>query len=63
MKKITKNELRMIDAGETFVFELPTYAACLSARTLAYTTARCEGRKYAVSIHPTKNEVSITRTK
>ena len=59
--KVTREDLRAIHEGETRIFELPTYAAVLSARSLAYSTGRTDGCRFAYNVEPDRNIIAITR--
>lgn len=59
--KITREDLRAIRMGESRVFELPDYAAVMSARTSAYVLGRIEGCRFILNTEPEKNVLTITR--
>ncbi len=59
--KVTREDLRAIHDGETRTFELPTYSAVLSARSLAYSTGRTDGCRFTYSVEPDRNVIAITR--
>ena len=59
--KITREDLRAIAVGESRTFELPTYAAVLSAKTTAYATGRIDECRYVFSTERERPVVTITR--
>ena len=61
LEKITREDLRAISEGETRVYELPTYAAVLSAKASAYATGRVEGCRYVCSCDSIAPVITITR--
>ena len=61
VEKITREDLRAIRMGESRVFELPDYAAVMSARTSAYVLGRIDGCRFVLSTDPEKNVLTITR--
>ena len=61
IEKVTREDLRAISVGESRTYELPTYAAVLSAKASAYATGRIEGCRYVCSTEPDRPVVTITR--
>ena len=59
--KVTREDLRAIHEGETRIFELPSYGAVLSARSLAYSTGRTDGCRFTYNVEPENNVIAITR--
>lgn len=59
--KITREDLRAIHDGETRTYELPTYAAVLSAKASAYATGRIEGCRYVCRCDSLAPVITITR--
>jgi hypothetical protein len=60
-EKVTREDLRAIHDGESRTFELPTYAAVLSAKASAYAFGRVEDCRFECSTDPDKNVLTITR--
>jgi hypothetical protein len=61
VERITREDLRAIRMGESRVFELPDYAAVMSARTSAYVLGRIDGCRFVISTEPDRNAITITR--
>ena len=61
LEKITRADLRAISEGETRTYELPTYAAVLSAKASAYATGRVDGCRYVCSTESERPVLTITR--
>lgn len=61
-EKVTREDLRALHVGETRTYELPDYAACLSARAQAHGLAPLEGQRFATAIDQGTNTIHITRT-
>ena len=59
--KITREDLRSIREGESRTYELPDYAAVLSAKANAYATGRVDGCRYVCCTEPDRPVVTITR--
>ena len=59
--KVTREDLRTIHEGESRSFELPTYAAILSARSSAYSFGRVEGCRFIYTVDRDRNVITITR--
>ena len=59
--KITREDLRAIHDGESRTYELPTYAAVLSAKASAYATGRIDECRYVCSTEPDRPVITITR--
>lgn len=59
--KVTREDLRAIREGETRTYELPTYAAVLSAKASAYACGRVEGCRFECRTDSDKPILSITR--
>ena len=61
LDKITRDDLRAIHDGETRTYELPDYAAVLSAKANAYATGRVDGCRYVCSCDSLSPVITITR--
>lgn len=59
--KVTREDLRAIRQGESRTFELPNYAAVLSAKASAYAFGRMDGCRFMCSTDPEKPVLTITR--
>lgn len=60
-EKVTREDLRAIHVGESRTFELPSYAAVLSAKTSAYSFGRVEGCRFVCVTEPDRPVLTITR--
>lgn len=61
VEKVTRDMLRSIQVGETQNFELPSAAACESAKTMAYQLQRIDGTKYTAKTDYDNTSLAITR--
>lgn len=61
LDKITRDDLRAIHDGETRTYELPDYAAVLSAKANAYATGRVDGCRFICSCDSLSPVITITR--
>ena len=59
--KVTREDLRAIHNGETRTFELPSYAAVLSAKASAYAFGRIEGCRFVCSTDSEAPVLTITK--
>ena len=59
--KVTREDLRALHDGDTRSYELPNYAACLTARAQAHGLAPLEGCRFETKIDQTTNTITITR--
>lgn len=60
-EKVTREDLRAIHDGESRTFELPTYAAVLSAKASAYACGRVEGCRFECRTDSDRPVLTITR--
>ena len=59
--KVTREDLRAIHEGESRIFELPTYAAVLSAKSSAYAVGRLDNCRYECQADSDRPVLTITR--
>jgi len=59
--KVTREDLRAIHEGESRTFELPTYAAVLSAKASAYAFGRVEECRFQCNCDSLAPVITITR--
>ncbi len=59
--KLTRDNLRSIDVGQTKVFALPNAKACDNGKSLAYQFQNIVGCKYRVQTDYATNTLTITR--
>lgn len=59
--KMTKQILREIVPGKTVLFELPTVAQCISARSMCVQLKAYENIAFTTAIDPKRCIISITR--
>ena len=60
--KLTRDDLRSIDVGETKTFTLPNAKACDNGKSLAYQLQNLIGCKFSVKTDYSANTLTITRT-
>lgn len=61
LERITREDLRAIQIGESRVYELPSYEAVMSAKASAYMLGRIDGCRFSFRTEPDSNTVTITR--
>lgn len=59
--KLTREDLRSIDVGETKAFYLPDAKACDNGKALTYQFQNLMGCKFSVKTDYTANTLTITR--
>ena len=59
--KVTREDLRAVRVGESRTFELPDYAAVLSAKSSAYAFGRIDGCRFVCSAEPERPVLTITK--
>ena len=60
-EKITRDDLRSMQSGETRTWQLPNAYAVDSARTTASQLTALEGVKYTVSSNYAERQITITK--
>lgn len=61
-EKLTRDDLRSINVGETKTFTLPNARACDNGKSLAYQFQNILECKFKVATNYQSNQLTITRT-
>jgi len=61
VEKVTREDLRGMQMGETKVFDLPNAQACDNGKSVAYQMQNLLGCKFSVSTDYTSNKLTITK--
>lgn len=61
MEKVTREDLRNMQIGETRTFDLPNAQACDNGKSVAYQMQNLLGCKFSVSTDYTSNKLTITK--
>ena len=59
-EKVTREELRSMEMGESRTFELPNAQACDNGKAVAYQMQNLLGCKFSVTTDYTANKLTIT---
>lgn len=59
--KVTRDDLRAIQTGQSMTFDLPDAKACDNAKSLAYQFQNILGCKFSVQTDYAANTLTITR--
>lgn len=61
-KKVTREDLRNMQMGETKVFDLPNAQACDNGKSVAYQMQNLLGCKFSIFTDYTSNRLTITKS-
>lgn len=61
VEKVTREDLREMQMGETKVFDLPNARACDNGKSVAYQMQNLLRCKFSVSTDYTSNKLTITK--